>query len=312
MPLNLEKKFLKILPFGLKFEKFCTIPRRMLLHKLNTHHDYYYAHKLLAIICVMHFFICLTPLYNHWKQSVSITIQTCFVFLHFLLGCSSFIFMIPKNRTSMYTIFRELQLHNLLFTLRSIGIWCLLTFSPENKKSNYLNLRFGFIVLIHLLVDLTTYMFAPERGETLIRRMTKEKENKKSNFENSNSNSKSKTDQLGNYFASISQLGATWSCLCGIHPRTQIAILLGIQMGAFGATLVRKGILTSFQGAIFYLGSLFVAWWIKCLETNFVIDFIGISLVALFRFHFSINKYFLWGCVFLLLKVDSTSGHYIR
>jgi hypothetical protein len=262
--------------------------------KLNSSHDLYYLHKVLALYCLGHFCICLSPLYSYWIQWAPFWIRILSVLTHLLLGCSSFIFKIPRNRTSLYTIFRELQLHNILFTIRSVVIWSFLTFSLSSSW-----VRLGFVLLIHVLADVITRFFAPENGGTLIRRKPRDEQK----VSIPKKDDRSQIDKVGRFCSSFSQLAATWSCLFDSNPRTQIGILFGIQIGAFAATLVRKGLLTSFQSAVFYQVSLLVGWIIKFLAASssqdFIIRFVEISLVSIFRFRFSINKYFLWTGIFL-------------
>lgn len=252
--------------------------------KLFSKEDFYSVHKTLGFLVLLHYFVILSPLYERWKL-LPLWTQAIGVLLHVCLGFSSFIFRIPISRSSSYTIYRELQLHNNVFMLRSVILWFLLVTDYDSMTGRIL-----LFFATHTGADFVTANFAPHKGGSLIRRETETSEEAREK--------ETWLVKIPRRSFSISQLGAIHACLFDTCPRTQVAILLSIQLGAFAATLVRKAIVTWKEGAFLYGLALIVSWVIKMQSAHWI-DYVFIATAVVLRFYVRVNKYILWSAIFV-------------
>ncbi len=125
----------------------------------GTHHDkigfIYNPHKTLGYLALIHFF---TRYFLFWvygsMKFYGNFYDLFFILGHLLLSCSSFLFPIRNKRISTNVIiWRELQLHNIIFTLRSCSIMMLMTFFPETSIS----IRFLTVMANHILADIVSH-----------------------------------------------------------------------------------------------------------------------------------------------------------
>jgi hypothetical protein len=226
-----------------------------------------YLHKLLGFSCLIHFFIHIYG-YTIEQRELRLIAINC----HLLLSLSSFMFKVPLQRGNLYVIYKELQLHNIIFTLRSVFILYLIEFSIRNPI-----LRLSCVLSCHCIADYISHVYKNE-GITTIRSIG---------------------ITYSVIFMSWSQFVATYICLTSESQRSVIMTILGIQVSAFSGTLVRKGILTSYNGGVLYTLSLVIA--IYCLHLSLYDHFFIFIAYALRRAN--INKYLLWTSVFFANEI---------
>ena len=92
---------------------------------LFTNHDKYHLHKLLGFGCLFNYLLRIYWLIIYGTMSLSADnwITSVIPVVHLTLSMSSFIFQVPKMRfSSKIIIWKELQLHNIVFTMRSATI----------------------------------------------------------------------------------------------------------------------------------------------------------------------------------------------
>ena len=212
--------------------------------------------------------------------------------IHLGLSLSSFIFKVPIHRyLSRTIIWKELQLHNIIFTSRSICmIYHSLIFNYYNDNDNdndndvnskyiYYISRLLIIMAHHYLADLITIKY--QNNElTTTRDIKYDTDNKY-------------LIKINKYFYSISQLIATTTLLLTKNADNGFTIMFPIQLSAFLMTLVRKGIISNNQWHYIYTGSLIIPYIINrnaLIYDNNNIRIFGI-LHILLRFGLNTNKY---------------------
>jgi hypothetical protein len=140
---------------------------------LFTNHDRFHLHKVLGFGCLFNFFLRIYwlvvygSMYIHADSLTSLLIPVA----HLTLSLSSLIFHVPQTRlNSKIIIWKELQLHNIVFTSRSatIMLYSLLcsrsseasTASAATDANHYSYLyqtgKFALVVAHHLLADYIT------------------------------------------------------------------------------------------------------------------------------------------------------------
>jgi hypothetical protein len=94
--------------------------------RLHTHHDRYGFHKILGFACLFHFLYRYVMFFIYsdmgWNNVTDVNpARILFVpTLHLTLSVSSFIFhILTKRDHTRPIIWRQLQLHNIIFTFRS-------------------------------------------------------------------------------------------------------------------------------------------------------------------------------------------------
>lgn len=251
------------------------------LRKLFTKEDKYNFHKTIGLLSIIHFIVSTIPLSNY--NLLPFSIKCIGISIPVILGFSSFKFRIGIERNLTYTIYRELQLHNIIFTLRHVSSWFLTEFIPNDKLFKFFSCLF-----FHIIADYITKYYAPSSKETLIRRY---------NGDNGDNKVFPMHKEIANRFMSISQFLATIVAIFSPYSSDNIASIFGIQIGAFSATLVRKQIVNNKVGAIIYIVSLIIAQ-IVCKNINshtIILLFIAIVL----RMIMNINKYLMWSIIFM-------------
>lgn len=242
---------------------------------LITSHDYLNIHKIMGFGCLIHYGyrFSLKILYNDMYLTPNI-----YPLFHLGLSLSSFIFKVPKYRyISKTIIWKELQLHNIIFTSRSIFmIYHSILF--KNDNFNYYISRLLILLSHHYLADIVT-----------------------DNFQNNNLTTtrdiKYDSDniyliKINKYFYAISQLIATTTLLLSKNPDNGFSIMFPIQLSAFLMTLVRKGLITNNQWHYIYSSSLLVPYLINyngIISNNNIKLFTILHLIL--RFGFNSNKY---------------------
>ena len=202
--------------------------------RLVTKHDILHVHKLLGITCLVHF------LYRYaWVWPTTGTLGFApesfwYVALHWLLSLSSLVFRVPVARTARQptTIWKEYQLHAILFTTRCVVAFLI---SPTTRPL----LRYALIMPFHVAADVVSMQFGVTGSTTVRGNHTQRKGLFLQRIIT--------TYGLYQHFALASHLVPNargrdlgWNAV------------IAIQSSAFAMTLVRKGIFKWYHHAISY------------------------------------------------------------
>jgi hypothetical protein len=249
-----------------------------LINKLFTKEDEFNIHKTLGLISLINFiyrYFYLLPFYGNLGLGENLFINNILVIIHFLLSFSSLLFHVVKNRfkTRPLIIYKEYQLHAIVFTLRS----CLIYFAAIIGKN--LSIICPLIILVcHLIVDLITYYYGKE-GVTAVR--AKGKDNNL--YRN-----------ISRYYYSYYQIVAIGSHLLENNRLADMGFntLIAIQSSAFLMTLSRKNIIHWKTYMLIYSFCLLLSYLviIKFHSYNFLL---GCILVFLSRIC-GVSKYIGW------------------
>ena len=265
--------------------------------KLFTSEDRAHVHKTLGLLTTLHF------LYRVYHATVSPMHQMGFqsrdpftlfgLLCHVALSGTSLLFHIPTNRVRMAPmIWPEFRLHSILFAYRSLIVLLCHWMDPT-------------ITLIRPIVVLSTLIgadfvsthykkqgYLKDPSQTTMRSMPFPPGTSPTLIHSLNT------------FYSVSQIYATLVVLYR-PPEAIFATLFPIQFAAFWMTLVRKGILTCGQWHTYYALSLLTNYVYVFMLPNdaLLVPPYYIPLVAFVfavgRFHFSVNKYYLWTTIIL-------------
>jgi hypothetical protein len=285
--------------------------------QLFTHHDKYHLHKVLGFGCLFNFFLRIYwllaygSMYIYADARYSLLIPVA----HLTLSLSSLIFQVPLTRlNSKIIIWKELQLHNMVFTSRSAivmiySIVCIRNDITMSNKHYYLYLigKFALIIAHHLLADYITAKYNTNDKTTT----------RDINWENIPDNVKRCLKQ---YYA-ICQILAINSLILTDNDKTgsgvmeaAFLVMFPIQLSTFLMTLVRKSIITNIYWHIFYSLSLVSPYFliINTLRSDSS-DSVGIYknkleiakiylpvLYIIFRLQYNFNKYYLMSHIFII------------
>jgi hypothetical protein len=282
--------------------------------QLFTHHDKYHLHKVLGFGCLFNFFLRIYwllaygSMYIYADSSYSLLIPVA----HLTLSLSSLIFQVPQTRlNSKIIIWKELQLHNMVFTSRSAivmiySIICIRNDIDMSYKYYYLYLigKLALIVLHHMLADYITLKYNTNDKTTT----------RDINWENIPDNVKRGLKQ---YYA-ICQILAINSLILTDNDKTgsgvieaAFLVMFPIQLSTFLMTLVRKSIITNIHWHIFYTLSLVSPYFliINTLrsdgdgEYKNKLEIAKVYLPVLyiiFRLQYNFNKYYLMFHIFII------------
>ena len=119
-----------------------------------------HIHKLFGLCALINIACYITPLHDYVMESVGVEFMRAFSIVHVLLALTSFEFRIGRSRSNaLYTIYREMQLHTVVFTFRSWACMiCAQYFECESVLA-----RAPFILFWHILADLATKYFGTHR-----------------------------------------------------------------------------------------------------------------------------------------------------
>lgn len=277
--------------------------------QLFTSHDKYHIHKILGFGCLLNYFLRIYWLIAHGNMYLYadyISSQIIPV-VHLTLSLSSFIFHVPHIRlNSKIIIWKELQLHNIIFTSRSsiIMAYSLICINYNiNRNTEYYYLyqlgKFLLIISHHLLADYITAKYN-NNDKTTTRDI---------NWEKIEDNVKI---ILKKYYA-ICQIFAINALLLTDNDKfgfgiieSSFLIMFPIQLSTFLMTLVRKGIISNISWHIFYALSLLSPFIITINNGKNKINEVDVAkiyltvLYVVFRLQFNMNKYYLMSHVFIL------------
>jgi len=276
--------------------------------QLFTNHDKYHLHKILGFGCLFNFFlriywlIVYDTMFIHCDYNSSLLIPV----VHLTLSLSSFIFQVPQMRlNSKIIIWKELQLHNIIFTSRSAiimiySIICIKNKIYKNTEYYYLYQigKFILVILHHILADYITAKYNINDKTTT----------RDINWDNIPDNYK---NIIKKYYA-ICQIFAINGLILTDNNKTgygaiesAFIIMFPIQLSTFLMTLVRKSIISNISWHICYGISLLFPFLIVINNSNEIkkIEVAKIYLPILyviFRLQYNMNKYYLMFHVFIL------------
>lgn len=250
-------------------------------------------HKFFGLLALINCIMYVTPWHDNavaYFGKERLMILSC---VHVILALSSFEFKVPRARNGLYTIYREMQLHTIVFTMRSwsvmVGAW---VFGIENMVY-----RCMYVLFWHVLADVATKYFAPPSGETTIRRAV----NGEKGYKNHG-----KLVHFALFIFSFSQLVGTFMMMVDTPNavRNAMFVMTPVQVSAFLGTLVRKGYCRSETS--------FAIYWTILLPIFFYhhwapIEVAFVAAVGVLRFKLRMNKYIMWvsaGVLFSWLAGD--------
>jgi hypothetical protein len=248
-----------------------------IVQKLFTGEDKFNIHKTLGAICLANFIYRYSYwlLYGTLGYETNTFMNTFTISAHMALSSTSLFFHVLSKRlkTRPLIIYKEYQLHTILFTFRSI-IWY---FAPRFYEGIDI-LPIGLLI-IHGLVDVVSHFYGTE-GMTTVRVQNR---------------SKHIPTVLYRKFFSYYQILATACQLSATeYNKANISFnfLIAIQSSTFLMTLVRKNLIRPYTHLTIYGICLFLStayMWQNCDHEIFV----GALIVFLLRTQ-GINKYLLW------------------
>lgn len=192
-------------------------------YKLITKEDRTHIHKLLGVVCLLHFGYRFFLLFSKGTMYLSTPWAQVMVCTHGILSCSSLIFHIPSKRIKGGPmIYPEYRLHSIIFALRSV-ICCLLTTHGVDKIFHVI---FCFVTMF--FADIITEMHPS--GTTTMRQMPILQ-----NIDNSHKRQIVNLQTAHQVAATLFMVGNEDSCF---------SPLFSIQLAAFLMTLVRKSIIS--------------------------------------------------------------------
>lgn len=247
-------------------------------------------HKVAGLIALINILLYVTPLYHSVVATLGWTKLVRLCMVHPVLALSSFEFTVPRQRSAIYTLYKEMQLHAVVFTMRSFAVFMGAYYGVTNVW-----LRCALVLTWHPLADYVTANYAPPTGETTIRRAIRGEPGYKE-F--------GLAARLGVYFMGAMQLVGTYMMMADTQDTARMAMcVMGpVQISSLLATLVRKGYASSKTNVIMYglilMPILFAHSWS-------LFDVAAVAIVTGLRFYFRMNKYVIWGLVTIALAARS-------
>jgi len=245
--------------------------------KLFTYEDTHNIHKTLGIVCLSNFIYRYTYwfMYGSLGYETSSYLNTLTVSLHMALSSTSLLFKVLSRRikTKSLIIYKEYQLHTILFTLRS----CMWYFIP--KYYNQYDIVAPSMLVIHLLVDIVSHFHGTE-GMTTVR-----VDNKTSHIPTI------VFRRLFSYYQIVA-IACMLSSNESELANTSFNFLIAIQSSTFLMTLVRKNIIRSYTHIIIY-GMCLMLSTANMIHQYDKSIFIAAAFVFLLRMR-GYNKYILW------------------
>lgn len=251
-------------------------------------------HKIFGLLALVSMVMYVTPFHQAAVDYFGKEKLMWLSLAHVVLAVSSFEFNVPRARNGLYTIYREMQLHTIIFTMRSwsvmVGAW---VFGIENMVY-----RSMYVLVWHLAADWATKNFGTPVGGTTIRRADKDG--------NKGYQHHGPIVHFALFWFSFSQLVGTFMMMVDTPNavRNAMFVMTPVQGSAFLATLVRKGYCRSETS--------FVIYWTIIMPIFYYhhwapIEAIFVAAVGLMRFKLRMNKYVMWigvGLAFAWLSGD--------
>ena len=249
----------------------------MSITKLVTKEDPFHIHKTLGILSISNFIYRYYYVYSKdgtlgYLEPTNFNILT--MLIHFLLAFSAIQFRVPSKRIDgkPFIIYREYQLHAILFTGRCLLVYLFAIWNLQ--RYNWL-----MIITVHVAVDLVT-LYHGKDGVTAVRHTGTYIDN---------------YDYIGRRLFSYYQLLALGSHLIPNKHMADLGFntLIAIQSSAFLMTLYKKRIIRGrTHRAIYGLALILSTYYIYITHNLFF--FIQCLLIFYGRIN-DISKYALWG-----------------
>jgi len=275
------------------------------LSRLHTHHDRYGFHKVLGCASLVHFLYRYTVFFIYSDMGWNNVTDTHPLWivsapaLHLTLSLSSFIFhILTKRDHSRPIIWRQLQLHNIIFTFRS----CLCFLLGYLYKLDYLTLKELYVVcaisvcLCHIVADIITKTYGDDNEiGTTIRDMPWP------NWV------PLKIQHASNLYNALCQVGAICALLfSGVNlMSTAFIIIFPIQLSTLLMTLVRKGMIGGIWWHILYGLSLLSTYFVSFNPYILIVY----AIFWLLRFKLKWNKYLIWSLIFFTFMYINFYSH---
>jgi hypothetical protein len=258
---------------------------------LFTDHDILNIHKILGFGCLAHYtyrFGCKIIYGSMLFAEHSFAAYVAPV-IHLSLSLSSFMFPVPKHRYSSKTIiWKELQLHNIIFTSRSVCMmYHTMAFTPNTLLYYYS--RLAIVMAHHHLADIVTENYQNDDKTTT---------------RDIGYNTKSQViPYLNKKYYAVSQLAATVIMLSSTNYENGLLVMFPIQFSTFLMTLVRKNIITNNQWHILYALSLALPYLVNTHMINSKNDKLMLTAVfVISRLLFKVDKYINMLCLSIHLS----------
>lgn len=258
-------------------------------HRLVTHEDRGFTHKVLGCIVLGHIVYRMNLIFKFDDSGLATSSWTPFwMAVHTLLHVSSFQFKISAKRNQTYNIiWPEFRLHSMIFAYRSI-LAILLTWIGGYWNHVF---RGPLVIGTMLAADIVT----AEYGQDTTMRANPYPIGTSREFITWN-----------NRFYSMSQFGATMAIMFRGADSAFMA-LLPIQTAPFLMTLVKKGILTQGEWHGLYTVTLLTNWLHAIMgpgndlntisSFKYMTIFIGATIA---RLCYGVNKYKIWSTIWAL------------
>jgi hypothetical protein len=256
------------------------------VHRLVTHEDSQYMHKILGVLVLGHLFYRMNLIFKLGISGLATSYWTPYwMGIHALLHVSSFQFRLPQKRNRVYNIiWPEFRLHSMIFAYRSIMSVMLIWVGGWWNHA----LRGPLVLGTMAAADIVTSLYGQD---TTMR---------------ANPYPNGTSEQFivwHNRFYSMSQFGATMAIMCRGADSAFLA-LLPIQTAPFLMTLVKKGLLNQAEWHIWYTVALLTNWVHalvgKGTDDNMVstLTYMALFLGAtIARLRYRVNKYTIWTVV---------------
>lgn len=249
--------------------------------------DVMHMHKIMGFGCLAHYGVRFYWKFKYGSMFFGPTDITPLI--HLGLSLSSFLFKVPTLRLFSKTIiWKELQLHNIIFTSRSV---MMMYHSLLFKEVGYFYyfVRLGIIGLHHYLADVISDKYQ-YNDKTTTRDIPYNIDNKTI----INANKK---------FYAISQIVATSTLLITTNPDNGFIIMFPIQFSTFLMTLVRKGFISNNQWHILYSLSLYFPYFINFNPIHIKNNKLYLTILhIILRLILKINKYVNFALISVLYK----------
>jgi hypothetical protein len=256
----------------------------------GTHHDELSVgpltipnpHKILGFSALAHFiYRYLIHLKTGSMQFSGTSYDLFYIFGHLILSYSSFLFPVSKTRNfTNQIIWKELQLHNIVFTSRSGIIFIYNIYYPEQHIWS----RFVIVMVSHYIADLITKYY--KAGDTM------------RNMSHDNKYLPKWTEHYFNRFYATSQFGATAVLIIPTGCTTEYSLMsmFSIQLSTFLMTLRLKGIINNDSWHIIYAISLLMNLHVGSTCTAHFWSYIYIvqMIFYIWRIQMNYNKYLGW------------------
>ena len=247
---------------------------------LFTEHDVMNIHKVLGFGCLAHYayrFAC-KSLYGSMLFTEKSIVSYVAPITHLSLSLSSFMFAVPTYRfNSKIMIWRELQLHNIIFTSRS-AFMMYHTLFMHHTHPYYYSIRLGIVMAHHYAADFVSSLYQPDEKTTTC--------------ELKYDTNLTVVPYINKKYHAISQLVATVTMLRSTNYENGLLIMFPIQLSTFLMTLVRKNIITNNQWHVLYSMSLAVPFLLNTHMITTKNDQLYMSIgFVISRLIFNVDKY---------------------